>query len=213
MQIFPALFDWVAYPVTLLIRRLYENEMTLIQMDEAPCQYRVELIASLERVLCFCHTGNTAALATSLMNPLGLSRGVVKDGFPTLHRIFVQSTICSAMTHGFMIDKREWPNKDGHPAIASRRAQTLTYSLDQFMVSLLSRPCLYLPFPFPPRIWPPCIQGISIRFSHRTPSTSFFHPLPWPLSPFSYSNLDVSSLVSHRPRPHGTLTQIVPRHP
>ena len=137
IQVFPALFDWVSYPVTLLIELLYKNEMKLIREDIAPSFFHVELIAALERILCFCHTGNTAVLATSLMNPLGLSYGVLKDGFPMLLRIFSQSTVASAMKRGIEVIPRRWPMKDGYPAIASRRAQILTYSLAHFMVSLL----------------------------------------------------------------------------
>ncbi len=53
-----------------------------------------------------------------------------------LRKVFVEPSISSAMKRGFEIDPREWPLKDGHPAIASRRAQILTYSLEHFMVSL-----------------------------------------------------------------------------
>lgn len=138
MQVFPALFDWVAYPITILIKKLFENEMKRIKENTTPCPFRLELVAALERILCFCHTGNTAVLATSLMNPLGLSMGVIKDGFPMLHKIFRQPTIMSAMKHGFEINPRKWPTKDGHPAIASKRAQVLTYSVEHFMVSTFS---------------------------------------------------------------------------
>jgi hypothetical protein len=129
------LFNWVAYPITVLIQSIYENEMLSIREDQPPCAFRLELLAALERTLCFCHTGNTAALATSLMNPLGLSRAVVRDGFPMLHKTFTQPAISSAMERGFQVDKRVWPMKGGFPAIASKRAQILTYSLGHFMVS------------------------------------------------------------------------------
>jgi hypothetical protein len=63
----------------------------------------------------------------------------MQDGFPTLdEKIFMQPTIKSAMIHGFEIAKQKWPwTKDRYPAVASRRSQVLTYSLDHFMVSLL----------------------------------------------------------------------------
>jgi len=131
----------VSYPITCLIQGLYQNEMALIKKNTLPCPYRLELVAALERVLCYCHTGNTAVLATSLMNPLGLSRGIVKDGFPMLHKVFIQSQITSAMKRGFEVDARTWPLKDGYPAVASRRAQTLTYSLEHFMVSTTVTTC------------------------------------------------------------------------
>ena len=83
-------------------------------------------------------------LATGLMNPLGLSKGVIKDGFPTLHNIFVHFTIASAMKQGLDVDPRAWPLKDGYPAIASKRAQILTYSLAHFMVSFFLYIILFL---------------------------------------------------------------------
>ncbi len=110
--------------------------MKLIKKNALPCPFCLKLLAALERILCFCHTGNTAILATSLMNPLCLSRAVIKDGFPMLCKVFIQSMISSAMKHGFEIDRRDWPLKDGYPAIALRRAQILTYSLDYFMMHL-----------------------------------------------------------------------------
>ena len=135
-QVFPALFDWVSFPIVLMMKSLYAKE---IENEEngaiKPCHMRVELLAALERLLCFCHTGNTAVLATSLINPLGLSKGVLKDGFPVLLRTFQQPRIRCAMNSGFMIDPRRWPKKDGYPAIASKKAQVLTYSMNHFLVS------------------------------------------------------------------------------
>ncbi|KAH9018524.1 hypothetical protein EDB84DRAFT_1442390 [Lactarius hengduanensis] len=102
-EAFPNLYNWVAYPVTVLIDELYKHEMVNLRKDETvPCHMRLELLASLERVLCFCHTGNTAVFATSLMHRLGLSKGSMMDGFPMLLMpLFEQPTISSAMEHGF----------------------------------------------------------------------------------------------------------------
>jgi hypothetical protein len=183
------LFDWVSYPITILIKWLYEKEMKTIEDKARPSPYRLELIAALERTLCFCHTGSTAVLATSLMNPLGLSRGLTKDGFPMLLKVFVQPTILNARKHGLEIDPREWPLKDEHPAIASRRAQILTYSLEHFMVSgsilgtdvvrcdpfirMIYMWALFMLQPLqPPRIYPGYIRG----------TLSCFNPpayIPW----------------------------------
>ena len=98
-------------PHTLTLR----YEMKAIRRKEEPCPFRVELLAALERTLCFCHTGNTAVLATSLMNRLGLSAGIMKDGYPMLHQVFKQPTIRMAMAHGFEMKPQEWPLKDGIP--------------------------------------------------------------------------------------------------
>jgi hypothetical protein len=40
---------------------------------------------------------------------------------------------------GFRINPRRWPLKDHYPAIASKRAQVLTYSFSHFMVRDLIR--------------------------------------------------------------------------
>ena len=135
------MYDWVSYPITLLIESIYKQEMRSLcnrTTPYVPCHMRLELLASLERVLCFCHTGNTAVFATSLMHPLGLSKGALKDGFPMLLPLFEQRMIPLAMDHGFNIDPRKWPLKDGYPAIASKRAQVLTYSIKHFLVSSTS---------------------------------------------------------------------------
>ncbi|KAH9159668.1 hypothetical protein EDB89DRAFT_1915798 [Lactarius sanguifluus] len=106
--------------------------------DLTPCPMRLEFLAALERLLCYCHTGNTAVLATSLMHPLGLSKGVLKDGFPMLLQLFFQPSVQWAVKFGFQVDPRRWPlqAKNGHPAIASKRAQILTYSMNHFLCFL-----------------------------------------------------------------------------
>jgi hypothetical protein len=88
----------------------------------------LELVACLERALCYCHTGNASVFATSLMRPLGLSKGAIKDGLPVLLNIFDNTAkdVC--------IDPNKWPLKGHYPAMASKRAQVLTYSTKHYMV-------------------------------------------------------------------------------
>ena len=136
-QVFPALFDWVSYPITVLIKKFYDIQMKIVDMMRLPCFFHLELLASLERLLCFCHTGSTAVFATSLMHKLGLSLGAITDGFPMLHQIFEQPSILSAMNHNFCVDARLWPLHNGYPAIASKAAQIYSYSLSHFMVSAI----------------------------------------------------------------------------
>src|SRR5882757_10353984 len=132
---FPALFDWVSYPITIMMKDLYKLQMRDIRRQVPPNAYHVELIACLERLLCFCHTGSTKVFVSSLMGPLGLSRSALADGFPMLNvSIFAQSTLLSAMNLGFEIIPGRWPKVDGHPAIASKAAQVFSYSLQHFIV-------------------------------------------------------------------------------
>lgn len=137
LQAFPAIYDWVSYPITLIIEGIYKTERQRIQNNELPCPLRLELLASFERLLCYCHTGNTAVFATSLMNPLGLSRGVLKDGFPMLLDTFEHPSIMLSREHGFKVDPKRWPLKNGFPAMASKRAQVLTYSESHFLVRVI----------------------------------------------------------------------------
>jgi hypothetical protein len=117
------------------MKEIYNYDMLNFQNSKLPCQLHLEFMACLERLLCFYHTGNTAAFATSLMSPLGLSRGALKDGFPTLLPLFKQPTMQLAKMHGFGINPSAWPHKKGYPAMASKRAQVLTYSMEHFLVS------------------------------------------------------------------------------
>jgi hypothetical protein len=137
-KVFPALFDWVSYPIAVLIKELYNIEMKDILLKRQPCPFQLELLASLERLLCFCHTGSTAVFATTLMNQLGLSRGALTDGFPMLHEIFIKPTIVSAMRNNLRVDARLWPLHNGYPAIASKKSQIYWYSLSHFMVRVVS---------------------------------------------------------------------------
>ena len=133
---------------------LYNNQSALIRNKEKPCPLTLELLASFERLLCYCHTGNTAVLATSLMHPLGLSRGTLKDGYPTLINPFQHPTVFLASRSSYQINPAAWPLKDGFPAVASKRAQVLSYSLTHFLVYLIlspsrliiSSPIAYHPF-------------------------------------------------------------------
>jgi hypothetical protein len=117
-----------------MIEGIYKTERQRIENNELPCPLRLELLASFERLLCYCHTGNTAVFATSLMNGLGLSRGALKDGFPVLLDTFENPSIMVAREHGFKIDPKRWPLKNGFPAMASKKAQVLTYSDSHFLV-------------------------------------------------------------------------------
>jgi hypothetical protein len=117
--------------------------------------FMVELASVLERALNFMHTGNTAVIATTVMNPLWIGRAILKDGFPSLNPSKVR-------IHGseyIQIDKKQWPTDltMGNPHSSSRRAQTLTYGESHFSV------CESL---FSPAIWPP-IETLDWRLDIR----------------------------------------------
>ena len=127
----------MANPIIRIIKAIYTSQSDLVRQQKQPCPLNLELLASFERLLCYCHTGNTAVLATSLMHPLGLSRATLTDGFPMLLNPFQHPTIFLAIQNGLKVDPSAWPLKNGYPAVASRKAQIFTYSLNHFFVSLL----------------------------------------------------------------------------
>jgi len=112
--------------------------MDNICKDIDPCPLQLKFMACLEWLLCFYHTGNASVLAISLMHPLGLSRGILKDSFPVILDIFKHPTITMAMRFGFNIKPFKWPLKDGYPAIASIKAQVITYLINYFLVHIIS---------------------------------------------------------------------------
>lgn len=58
-------------------------------------------------------------------------------------RVFEQHTIGLAMKNGLRIDPRLWPtSSDGHPNVASKKAQIYSYSLAHFHVSPPSPPSI-----------------------------------------------------------------------
>jgi hypothetical protein len=128
-----------------MIEDLYRSQATLIHTRQEVNPLNLELLASFERLLCYCHTGNTAVLATSLMRPLGLSRGALVDGFPMLLNPFQHPEIYLASQHGFQISTKRWPLKAGFPAVASKKAQVLTYSINHFLVRLFQALSFYFP--------------------------------------------------------------------
>jgi hypothetical protein len=131
------IYDWVSYPITLIIEGIYKTERQRIDENELPCLLRLELLASFERLLCYCHTGNAAVFVTSLMNGLGLSRGALKDGFLMLLDTFEHLSIMRARESGFKVDPKRWPLKNGFPEIMSKKAQVLTYSDTHFLVRVI----------------------------------------------------------------------------
>ncbi len=96
----------------------------------------VEFCSVLERALNYMHTGNTAVIATTVMNPLWIGRAILKDGFPCLNQNIVQIIDSKYVD----IDPKRWPSnyKSNTPHSSSRRSQTLTYGDQHFNVSPVS---------------------------------------------------------------------------
>lgn len=100
----------------------------------------VEFCSVVERGINYMHTGNTAVIATTVMNPLWIGRALVKDGFPSLNSDFVDI----ANPEYIQIKGDQWPfNKRLHrPHSSSQRSHLLTYGESHFNVSLYCLPNL-----------------------------------------------------------------------
>jgi hypothetical protein len=87
----------------------------------------------LERALAFAYTGDARVITTQLMTPFGLKRSLIENGLPCIVKALdFDQSLSQYFTH----NPAMWPLTDrGEPAIASKRAQTLTYGDDHFMVS------------------------------------------------------------------------------
>lgn len=101
----------------------------------------VEFCSVIERALNFMHTGNTAVIATSVMNPLWIGLALVKDGFPCLNAQIAR------LVDGKHVEIKagRWPLSRllHQPQSSSRRSQLFNYGESHFNVS---------PGPLRPRI-------------------------------------------------------------
>lgn len=159
-QIFPEIYIWVTFPITTLIRKIWEERLresvkfcattesaqsgarseftqpALVRLANTPQPQWVELIAVLERCHNYAHTGAAKVLAKGLMDRIWPSRAIVQGLMPLLYKPFTLSG------PNFMVPElllKMWPKKkDGSPYIASKRTQVLTYGEAHFQVRSLS---------------------------------------------------------------------------
>lgn len=131
-QVFPALYKWTTYPLTALLEEVYTQAQLLFPKKKYKHALMVEFCSVLERALNFMHTGNTAVIATTVMNPLWIGRAILKDGFPCLNKKKVQIIDSKYI----QLNALEWPfnASSNRPHSSSRRSQLLTYGESHFHV-------------------------------------------------------------------------------
>lgn len=133
-QIFPQLYNWTTFPLVSLLDTLYRHGKHALDRGLHPEPIFVELAAAAERAYNYMHTGNTAVIATSVMNPLWLGRSILKDGMPSLNPKIVSLESGARIA----VVKRKWPwdNAKHRPKTCSDRGQILTYDQNHFNVSI-----------------------------------------------------------------------------
>lgn len=87
----------------------------------------------LERALAMAYTGDARVITKDLMGPFGLKRSLLELGLPSIIKaINFDKSISSSFSH----HPASWPlDLNNNPAIASKRAQILTYGDAHFTVS------------------------------------------------------------------------------
>ncbi|EPQ50156.1 hypothetical protein GLOTRDRAFT_97197 [Gloeophyllum trabeum ATCC 11539] len=130
---FPKIFSVMSFPVTSLIERL--RHLLAVQQNnfnlrKAVPFYYIELMSVLERALNFCHTGSVRVIERRLMTALWTGLALVKDGPPCLNPLLISLSLGDRTAITFSHDR--WPTQDLFPALASGRAQSLTYGNAHF---------------------------------------------------------------------------------
>lgn len=132
-QAFPAIYKWTTYPLTSLLEQVYAQAKPLYdQKKKYKHVIMIEVCSVLERALNFMHTGNTAVIATTVMNPLWIGRAILKDGFPCLNPGIIKLT----NKRYIVVEEQLWPYNGAlhRPHSSSKRSQTLTYGESHFNV-------------------------------------------------------------------------------
>jgi hypothetical protein len=136
VKVFPDLYNWTTYPLVSFLEVLYEGEQRVVQKKKYPNTLHVEVCSVAERALNYMHTGNTAVIATSVMNDLWIGTSIVTDGLPCFNPDIVK-IVQNSQTSKLIVDPKKWPydHVKHQPKSCSGRAQILTYDLNHFNVS------------------------------------------------------------------------------
>ena len=133
-QVYPNLYNWTTYPLVAFLEQIYEQADKALTNAKQPDPLWVEVCCAAKRALNYMHTGNTAVITTSLMNPLWIGRSIPKDGLPCFNPSIVSVTFNSTIR---MIDaKWPWDSKKHRPKSCSERCQVLTYNSSHYNVCI-----------------------------------------------------------------------------
>ena len=111
--------------------------------------FELELIACLERALSFAHCGSGKVLSTSLMNPLWLSLGIARTGFPSFNTHILRLYYHNVdQSKPIRVVYTAWPrlglssDVNASPAFASKRSWIANYGRPNWEVSINSHKLL-----------------------------------------------------------------------
>jgi hypothetical protein len=144
-QAYPAIFDWVTYPVQSMLEAAWSASKNPRKPDGLPSPYLVEIIALLERTLAYAYTGSAKVLSRALMDPLYTSRSLIQQGFPTINKAIVSmETSRTTQENVVVISQQGWPLASDRksPAMCSTACQKMYYSSTMSHVSTIG--CIVL---------------------------------------------------------------------
>ncbi|KAH9845988.1 hypothetical protein C2E23DRAFT_745123 [Lenzites betulinus] len=131
--VFPNLMLWTTYPVRVLLELFWQkvSPALIVGSNATPNPVDLELIAILERLVNFAHTGAMKVLTTGVMDRLWPSRAIVDHGFPCF-----SPALFLGGDNGLLpsVDLNDWPihSITGYPLVASKRALEITYGNAHF---------------------------------------------------------------------------------
>lgn len=148
---------WTAYPLTVLMEEIWRRHLhpildkrasleaqsgwnprsrrtpSINHLATVPPPQWLELLAIVERSLCFAHTGSAPSLAYALMKRTFTSRALL-DGF--LPMFWDGLEISDAAPLNPTLHFHKWPlNNNKEPLLASKRSQLLTYGRSHLAVN------------------------------------------------------------------------------
>lgn len=132
-QAYPRLYSWTTFPLTTLLKQIFEQQRAEIIAGRSPDPVLVDLCSVIERGINYMHTGNAAVIATSVMNPLWIGQALIQDGIPCLNPKVVNTLMATYIT----ICHEHWPYDETFnlPKCSSRKAQVTTYGEAHYNVS------------------------------------------------------------------------------
>lgn len=160
-KVYPSMLLWTAYPITVLMEEVWAKRIrpvldsrnthpsnTLVaanprsrrappiaHLANVPSPEWLELLAMLERCLCFAHTGSAPSLAYALMKRTFTSRSLLEGYLPMF---WDGLEIPEASPLHAKLHIHRWPtDRRKEPLLASKRSQILTYGAAHLAVSSL----------------------------------------------------------------------------
>jgi hypothetical protein len=121
-----------------LLEKIVTQPTNLYPERKLELSLMVELCSVVEHALNYMHTGNTAAIASSVMTPLWVGKALIADGLPS----FKPKVVVLSQGHSdcsVKITEKNWPldKKSAQPLSSSQATQLFWYNQHHLMLEFL----------------------------------------------------------------------------